>query len=331
MEFTYDDNQNLLSETEFAGGDPVVPWMPHYKAEYSWNPDNSLVSKVCSNYYVDEAAWVPVYKYEFVYNMNGCLMTQTESSWHKIASSWEFNYQYEYDYGLNWRLVMKSELGWNNDLAEWENRYKTNYTYNAIDKIGTLTRYWWNNEGMQWQYSHMQEYVYDLAGNQLRETGSYWDSFASAWRNDRKKECEYNLAVTYDELISPHDMGIFSYISRNMMTNVSQYKNINGNWIEDFHYSYYYHPFSPSGIEETSISEAIVFPNPARQNVVFSWVAQEDEKELEIYDFSGKIVLQTRIRRDLPINISHFPAGSYFYTLKQEGILPLKGKIIKLP
>jgi hypothetical protein len=224
-------------------------------------------------------------------------------------------------------LAVKSEFGWNDVKALWENRYKTSYTYNFINKIEALTRHWWNAESMEWQPNYLQEFVYDFAGNQLRETASYWDHFTATWRNNVRTESEYNLAVNFLDVVNPSHMGIYAYNSRNMMTNLTHFRSINNNWVADYQFAYYYHPFGVSGIEEPLMGKSGVFPNPATNRLAFTWDDMSREKILEVYDLGGKLILKQSVYQNINLEISALPEGGYFYRLYDKKHLPpLSGK-----
>ena len=69
----------------------------------------------------------------------------------------------------------------------------------------------------------------------------------------------------------------------------------------------------------------LIYPNPAREKL---WIAVEPPlKRIEIYDFSGKLVLEKKIHTD-SVSLDELPRGSYLIRLYTDSGVTVK-KLIR--
>jgi hypothetical protein len=70
-----------------------------------------------------------------------------------------------------------------------------------------------------------------------------------------------------------------------------------------------------------------VYPNPADEYVIID--AEEDDYTFILFDFSGKMVLQSRIRNcKTKISVTEIPSGIYFWSIQSNNRIIDKGKLI---
>jgi len=77
-------------------------------------------------------------------------------------------------------------------------------------------------------------------------------------------------------------------------------------------------------------TEAIVFPNPAKDfvNIEYSQVYQT--ASFQLMDIGGKMVLEKQLKSNYQsINISLLPAGTYVYRIFNMDGLDERGKVVK--
>lgn len=80
----------------------------------------------------------------------------------------------------------------------------------------------------------------------------------------------------------------------------------------------------PIGINEASITNQIsVFPNPAKESVVFEFSIAENTSPITFYNELGQVVLQEAIRSGEKLDLSKLVSGIYFWKLGKES-----GKLI---
>lgn len=86
------------------------------------------------------------------------------------------------------------------------------------------------------------------------------------------------------------------------------------------------------GIENKTLSEFLIYPNPVRGNesLNFSWKQVSSEKSIiKIYDIAGSVVLQVE-SENLPTSIvlPNLQSGMYFITVETNSIKTEKQKIV---
>lgn len=88
--------------------------------------------------------------------------------------------------------------------------------------------------------------------------------------------------------------------------------------------------FQPSGIAEEEKTTTNVFPNPARENVMFTFNHFLTDAEIKITDVSGKTIrhLKNISGKSLSLKRDNLPSGIYFYTLSNNAADFLHGKFI---
>ncbi len=81
-------------------------------------------------------------------------------------------------------------------------------------------------------------------------------------------------------------------------------------------------------VAEAELPEVSIYPNPFAQYLEVK-TADFTEKELVVYDISGKELLRQLIAEETRIATDHLPAGIYVYTLKLANKPAIFGKLVK--
>ncbi|GEM_PF-3932944 len=88
---------------------------------------------------------------------------------------------------------------------------------------------------------------------------------------------------------------------------------------------------STTSVRETGAAapEVFIYPNPARQSVIFSHGSQP--AVVFVYDLLGRLVAKRDISAgNTAIDISSLPTGLYLYRLEPERGIPVAGKLVKI-
>jgi hypothetical protein len=81
-------------------------------------------------------------------------------------------------------------------------------------------------------------------------------------------------------------------------------------------------------VAEAELPEVSIYPNPFAQYLEVKTV-DFTEKELILYDISGKLFLRQAFTEEVRIATNHLPAGIYVYELKGANKLAVFGKVVK--
>jgi hypothetical protein len=83
-------------------------------------------------------------------------------------------------------------------------------------------------------------------------------------------------------------------------------------------------------VDEIEQVQVRVFPNPAKNHVLFEFTDLIPDGKLELYDFSGKRIHSITIQNDYQteIDLSEFSTGVYTYRILESNNQPIAGKLI---
>jgi hypothetical protein len=297
-DFQYDDNGNLISETEqFLNSDGS--WVNSTRFVKSYNADNQVVYNLIE-WWVDEA-WVlntyvfyeyddqgrvvsethKTYRHLYTYNQDGALEIDLLQSL-TPDSTWEHSRRYVYDlvpgdpkpYGY-------TEYLWTN---LWNKLTRQTYAYDSNGNITERVTYSWNITTWIKRYKYNAEY-------DSKNNNTYWELFSwgtGGWQN------EYQTYQKYDDDSNLLEIKSFRWYNAWRVTEYLRY-----------HYSPALSLKSPQSEVEFS-----VFPNPATS---FFTVQGETLEQVAMYDAQGKMVafLPSVTLGESQIQTEQLPDGVY--------------------
>jgi len=167
----------------------------------------------------------------------------------------------------------------------------------------------------QWDLNYKNDYTWGFLGNMTEVYGYYWDTFSNSWQDSYKNQQSFNMAFPFAELILPIGFPDAEFPSANMMTQQHSFSFYGGSWHDDQQNTYYYNQVTTTGIENVAQNTILVYPNPAKSLVVFSWDTGQTSQELKLFDCAGRLVLNQTIQNHTNIDLSQLSNGLYFYKL----------------
>lgn len=85
---------------------------------------------------------------------------------------------------------------------------------------------------------------------------------------------------------------------------------------------------APTGIKEVNISNLMVKPNPASQEISFIWNESKDSAKLSVYNALGEIIFtEQNFKTELKISVENWASAIYFFSLKNSNT-SLNGKFL---
>ena len=147
--------------------------------------------------------------------------------------------------------------------------------------------------------------TYDANGNNTLYVSYHWDETTSQWVGDSKNECTYDAN------------GINTLI-------VSNWANW---WYPYDKATYYYSEHNITLIPEISEKHIRVYPNPAKDFIVFDLTNISKYAKVEIFDNQGKKILEQKLSENKQISVSNLSKGLYLYKLNDDGII-YTGKLL---
>jgi hypothetical protein len=343
-------------------------WVNELRYLFSYDILSRLVEEKLQ--YYSSGQWVDSLKTLYEYNSIGRVFTETTYLWNNSSwVNWGFT-TYTYSDG---QLVQDISQTWSG--TSWENSGRTTYTYHSDGSTASSALSIW----LFGTWINLLQIVLSLNSDGLLDEFKiqYWD-FVSGWANLTR------LVFTYDDnfrLIEGKwqdwDSNISSWVDYSRIT--STYNSlslltvdlrelwIEGNWIVDAKYDYFYdsntnntkivYQLWSSGnwinegrelytyIPVTSVEEIDLtpvdyllsqnYPNPFNPSTKISWQSPVGSHQtLKIYDVLGNevatLIDEYKLAGGYKVewNATEFPSGVYFYQLKTDGSVETKKMIL---
>jgi hypothetical protein len=219
-------------------------------------------------------------------------------------------HKHEYTYDASGNETLHISYEWDRLTNKWILNGKGEITYDANGNEILLVEYDWNETSSQWVFHTKVERAYDANGNWVLYFYYGWDLTTSQWVLYTKSENIYdangnkNLNISYS--------GYF-------------WDKTSSQFIPYYKYIAYYseHNFIRK-IPETNI---YVYPNPASEYLLFHSPYISESAIVEIFDMSGKKVMEKDISDDMQISVNQLAHGIYLYRLNYSGTI-YRGKVI---
>jgi hypothetical protein len=351
--FEYDDDYLRLAKIKSTSG--VYSWLNWPETvEFSYNDEGMVESIHIFNQYENE--WGETFYFSFTYDENGRMLTAY--SYYPWDGAWEINVgkNYKYDAAGNVSEIFVEENWW----AYWTTLHK--YTYDTEGKLISykegymykiLATYEWNKFGnlaaehyRDWYQKREQNYEYDTNGNRVKSTLNYatkdWNS--EVWTTQKISSETYTYTEMNSEDLVNIDLSLLylgneldevPYLPKKLLSTVEYRVNSgsnadNSNVKESF---YFYSTFPDTqnlktGLDDKLIPEFAVFPNPATDQITFSWPSVSEQLNLKIIQLTGACVTNRQIRSKETISLEDLPMGIYIYQISDKQQLLKAGKLV---
>ena len=99
-------------------------------------------------------------------------------------------------------------------------------------------------------------------------------------------------------------------------------------WILTFSEMFYYSQTNVTGIDKISNNELKIYPNPAKEFLVFELKDASLPATIELTDIQGEKVVSQLLPDTKQISLRQLKSGMYFYTVNQSG-RKYTGKVVK--
>lgn len=190
-------------------------------------------------------------------------------------------------------------------VAGWEDSYRITNTISS-DSCISLEEEYINN---RWELFSRETNFTDSKKNDLGYRYETWDGDAWQIENETKNTLTWDGDDITEKLVQYRDI------------DNPEYQNI-----EKYVYSNFLHleVGIPSVSAETTVK---LYPNPGINDL---YIKTASEKvNFEMYDATGKQIMQQNINGNTAINTSALHSGMYFYRILQNGVVKESGKWVK--
>ena len=322
QEFTF-SNGTLTEQVYFQWNPDATIWDPF--AKWNYNYDGSGNMTLAYTYYFDGSDWILASKDERTYNPAGNILTQISSYWDESGSEWFYSSKTENSYNGNGSLLVSTSFMWDFFSEDWENSYKDEYAYNGSGQQISDISSSWDTGTSQWVNDYKNEFSYDGNMNLVMVLEQEWNG--AQWVNSFKTDLAYNNAYTGSELILPWIFGENVGLIMHMITGATGYEFNGSTFMLSDRSTYNYSPVNITGIGENNISQAGIYPQPAKGQVTFTWATGNPTYQLGVYDINGRQILVKQIEKNSSVAVDQLAPGMYFYRLSGNNQPMLSGKL----
>jgi YD repeat-containing protein len=214
----------------------------------------------------------------------------------------------EYYYDSNSNLILQNDYS---SVESWWHRSpdkttKYNYTYDAN---GMMTS---QSLDLDWKY----DYTWDTYGNMTTRNYYTWDESKSTWNLQDTLLWKY----TYDSIGNMTSQSLigkwkYEYTYDGDGNKIQELFFLWDNRIADTRTTWYYSDRTATSILNTTTPNLTVYPNPAKDFVVFNLPNGSESATIELYDIQGKKVIQQKLTETRQLAVGQLPKGLYLYRL----------------
>jgi hypothetical protein len=303
VETTYDDNGKFILEITNSWDETTNQWLYNEKRSYIFDDYGNVILDMVYVGTNDQIAGG--FEYSYSYDSNGNAISDYSVQWDVSLNQWNFGKKHDNTYDGNGNITLRIgyyAVGFDDYYFPWKPYEKLEYTYNSAGNMTSSTNFYYL--GNEWHINLKTAFIYDDHGNMVLDSTFYeeFDSYAY------KQEHIYN------------DKG--NKTSKIYYFRVEPY----GEWICQYRETYYYSEFIPTPVPGIPGKEVRVYPNPAKEYIIFDVANITSSATVELFDFRGKKVLEYKLSGDNRLVISNLPKGIYLYRLHDNGSV-YKGKI----
>jgi YD repeat-containing protein len=350
--FIYDDELRLVEISSTNGLYSNSNWPE--KAVFSYNANGKVDS-------IHLYSKIPDYPdcctiFNFTYDDMGRMWTAY--SYYLYDGFWEINVGKNFSYNAAGKVseIFAEENWW----SYWTSLHQ--YYYNNAGKLVSYvndfysiqTSYEWNADGnltdlhyQSWHQQRDQAYEYDANGNRVKSKREYstkdWNSEILTLLEKSSEIYSYldiNSSNLVDLNLSLLDQGneldAVEYCPEKLLSTVDYMLDysaypMNTPKIQKSDYFYssvIYDPKSVTEINERQDSEFAVFPNPASDQVTFTWKTAYNRLNLKIFQLTGSCVTNMEISSNETINLEKLPKGIYIFKLIDNKHTLKSGKLV---
>ena len=331
--YTYDAYGYESSEILYYLNDTTSQWDTGWKIETTYDANGNLILESTNSWDETTNQWLYIEKQEYTYDDYGNVIL--DMIYYGTYDNIRSGHKYENTYDGNGNVTLDSTFRWEVSTNQWNIYHKGEYTYDTSGNMTSIIHYLVDDFPSQWILFYKDEYTYDSTRNITSWTGSYW--YNDHWYNDMKSVYFYdaNGNMTLDSTFwDEYNSERYAFkrehtydVNRNRTSTTYYYWNeLTIQWVGYQRYTYYYSEFIPTSVPGIPENEIRVYPNPAKEYIVFDITNISSSASVELFNLQGKMVMEQKLAEDKQLIISNLHQGIYLYRLHDNGKI-FRGKI----
>jgi len=340
-ETTVDVNGKTTLNVTYTWNKVSSLWVGDIRSEFTYSGGN-MTSNSTYTYNTGTSQWVGLNRTEYTY-VSGNLTTDIGYTWDTTipVPGWVNSTRTEYTY-VSGILTSDLSYDWDKIGSSWGiPSGKTEYTYSG-GNLASATSSTWDTGLAAWVYSSKSDYTY-TGGKMTLNIVSTWDINTTSWINSSKLVSEYNdpdgritlySYYIYDAINSVWNGLIKQELSYGIqgqlnytVTIVSGWDQINSLWVPQSRSTNWYSGIT-TGINKISEKNISVYPNPAKEFIVFDNINISESATVIVFDIQGKKIFEQQLSGNKLVSVNKLSKGLYIYKLYNNGII-YSGKLLK--
>ncbi|MFB6319427.1 T9SS type A sorting domain-containing protein [Saccharicrinis sp. FJH54] len=338
--YEYDESMRLISKKEFEFSDPDYVLNSHML--YAYN-ENGKITEETELYNRDQD--ISDKDYRFVYSYDGHNYPVSKSNYKRNSGdeTWVYDGIHIYTVDSNGRIIedIIKDKDFNNDLVintlDWK---RTTYT---LDENGQITKesvYSRDSTTDTWVENKKTEYTYENGLElleqeyRLKDDSEFYLSWENRFTNDEngnhiksvfidlneeqdtlsteEMTYTYDLSAMFSDYATPYF--VESVAARNKVKRMDYTETIDSEPV--FSFSMLFHYSDDIVTDLIRPDEQVMTYIQNSNNIQFIFNGFGDNVLLDIYNISGKKILQQKVITNQKISLDKFPEGVYIYTLR---------------
>lgn len=299
----YDAAGNVLTYTSqnWANGN----WQNYYRNVSTYDANNNRLTFLRE--YFTGGSWAPDSRSSFSYNSSNKLLTQTSEYYQ--SGGWINSERHTYVHDSNGNATLYTIEKWNNN--GWKNDTRYTNAYNNANKI--ISTHTEAGNGGGWALTGRFLYAYDNDNKRTSETSEAWTG--TAWALNYRYEYPYDADGYW--------LGELTY------------ELVNGSEQLQRETRMFYEVYTPNSINVPKGITSSVCPNPATQNTLLTFEAEQSGNiQWAVLDMNGRQLESgsqycTTGQQAVLLNLSNYTRGIYLYTLSTEQGNKGRGAVVK--
>lgn len=316
-EYFYDEYGHNKSLISYKWSNTLMAWETVSKMDFSYNSKGLCISELT---YLGKQLGL-VSKTDKIYDENNQLL-QT-NLYIPNADKWELNTKTDYTNTYDSKNNLTSSILFKNQINSAEVRTKYEFSYNSSGNLLTVLYYTWTG---YWVNNYKEEFILDAQANITGVNKYSWVS--STWKlfSDNNYQINDDKNFSIDKVVHPieyikvDNMLPIGFRVKYLITSCQENSQL---WTK----RYYYSSMVLTGSNDKESLSANIYPNPATDFINIQWTGNQQIMNIELYDITGRKLLNERIENNSRLSLTGFHKGVYLMNILDDDKITHSQKI----
>ncbi len=332
----YNSIGQVITYGFYAKSDDDQDWQKSASTHISYNNEGSFESFTNYVFNTTSGDSVPYFQTVIDYSTEDTISSITEFMWKEDSLQWKQHWKAEFFYDQSKELSYSIDYRHSNKIDGWMKSDSIAYT------IGSLAIYVDQYTYDDSKYTYFWKDIYSLSKGNIASNTFTTKNVPTSYSANTFFEYENNNPVQIQQEISVGKysksiVGSYTFNKNTQLTNISTpglffvnpiYSDgvmtnkplsfecsITDDTLETKRTVTYIYSGGATAVKDITTEGLYVYPNPANEQVCFTWEDKNNVATLELYDLTGAQVLSQTITNGESISLANKASGIYLYKL----------------